>query len=207
MLLAALSFAGHHEATENQIIFTIKADVVENHAAANRQIQAYSTAAPDYIEKYATVIRDKGEVLRKGTNNWTCMAMNSRPFPKNGWKDAHEAMPGCVDSEGLKWMNLAMNSAKPELERDAYIWMLRGDVGEDNTKMDVLHKKDSTLEQWIESGAHLTLMPKDPASVDKFHADLRKGEPYVMMPDSDYVHLMIPLVGYYKYQPNSAPTR
>ena len=39
------------------------------------------------------------------------------------------------------------------------MWMLNGDMGEDNTTAGVFDKKDSTPGQWIESGPHLMLMP------------------------------------------------
>lgn len=177
------------------------------HASAEWQIQAYSSAAPDYIGQYATIMGGNGEVLREGTNGWTCMSANVRPFPATGWKDAHDAMPVCGDAEGFKWMSAAMSGSKPEIKRDAFMWMLHGDVGEDNTKMGVLDIKDSTPGQWIESGPHLMLMPKDPTTLAEFHADFTTGEPYVMMPGTDYAHLMIPLEGYYKYQPESAPKK
>jgi len=44
------------------------------------------------------VIGGKGEVLREGTNGWTCLGLNPRPFPESGWKEAHDAMPGCDDA-------------------------------------------------------------------------------------------------------------
>ena len=80
------------------------------------------------------------------------------------------------------------------------MWMLHGDVGEDNLVPGVLDKKDSTPGQWIESGPHLMLMPKDPKSLENFTSDFNKGEPYVMFPGTEYAHLMIPVEGYYKYQ-------
>ena len=42
-----------------------------NHSATERQIEAYSSAAPAYIGKHATVIGVSGRVLREGTNGWT----------------------------------------------------------------------------------------------------------------------------------------
>ena len=186
--------AGHHEEREAM-----------NHASAEWQVQAYTTAAPDYIGNFASVLGGNGEILREGTNGWTCQSANPRPMPEQGWKDAHDAMPVCGDAEGFKWMAAALNGTKPDIKRDAFLWMLHGDVGEDNTKMGVLQKADSTSGQWIESGPHLMLMPKDPATLQEFHADFSRGEPYVMMPGTDYAHLMIPLTGYYKYQPESKP--
>ena len=44
----------------------------EDHASKDWQIKAYSTAAPSFIGKYATIIGGNGKVIRKGTNDWTC---------------------------------------------------------------------------------------------------------------------------------------
>ena len=190
------AFAGHHEEGEKM-----------SHSSVEWQIKAYTSAAPDYIGDFASVLGGSGKIIREGTNGWTCQSANPRPFPKDGWKDAHDAMPVCGDEEGFKWMAAALNGTKPDIKRDAFLWMLHGDVGEDNTKMGVLKKEDPTPGEWIESGPHLMLMPKDPATLKEFHADFSKGEPYVMMPGTDYAHLMIPLPGYYQYQPESKPSK
>ena len=186
--------AGHHKEHDSM-----------NHASANWQIQAYTSAAPNFIGDFATVIGGDGEILREGTNGWTCQSANPRPFPKGGWSDAHEAMPACFDSEGAKWMSAFMAGEKPDMERDTFMWMLHGDVGEDNTTAGVLNKSDSVPGQWIESGPHLMLMPKDPTSLKNYSDDFTTGAPYVMFPGTEGAHLMIPLEGYYKYQPESQP--
>ena len=177
-----------------------------SHSSPEWQIAAYTSAAPNFIGDDAAVMGGNGEVLREGSNGWTCMSGNPRPFPENGWSTVHEAMPMCGDAEALKWMNAALSGAKPQMDRDSYIWMLQGDVGEDNTKMGVLDKENSVPGQWIESGPHLMLMPKDPSTIENFTDDFSTGEPYVMFPGSDYAHLMIPVTGYYAYQPESSPT-
>ena len=102
--------AGHHEEREAM-----------NHASAEWQIQAYTTAAPDYIGNFASVLGGNGEILREGTNGWTCQSANSRPMPEQGWKDAHDAMPVCGDAEGFKWMAAALNGTKPDIKRDAFL--------------------------------------------------------------------------------------
>ena len=75
-----------------------------SHNSAEWQIKTYSSAAPSYIGDFATVIGGNGEILREGTNGWICQQGNPRPYPKDGWKTAHEAMPACHDEEGMKWM-------------------------------------------------------------------------------------------------------
>ena len=176
-----------------------------SHNSAEWQIKTYSSAAPSYIGDFATVIGGNGEILREGTNGWICQQGNPRPYPKDGWKSAHEAMPACHDEEGMKWMMAYAEGKAPNLSRDTYMWMLHGDVGEDNLVPGVLNESDSTPGQWIESGPHLMLMPKDPDSLKNFTTDFTKGEPYVMFPGTVYAHLMIPVEGYYDYQPSAKP--
>ena len=69
-----------------------------NHSPTEWLIEAYSSAAPAYVGGHATVTGDNGKVLRQGTNDWTFMTLNPRPFPKTGWTDEHDAMPGCADT-------------------------------------------------------------------------------------------------------------
>ena len=52
------------------------------HTSAEWQIWAYSTAAPAYIAANATVFDGPpdmgGNLLREGTNGWTCLPANPR---------------------------------------------------------------------------------------------------------------------------------
>lgn len=174
-----------------------------SHLSAEWQIWAYSTAGPSFIGDNATIMGVDGTVLREGSNGWTCMPGNPRPMsdPENGWASAHEAMPVCADAESFKWMDAYMTNSTPVMERDAFMWMLHGDMGEDNTTPGVMTKADAAdPSQWIESGPHLMLMPKDPESLSAFTTDFTSGAPYVMFADTMWAHLMIPMEDYYKYQ-------
>ena len=169
------------------------------HNNAEWQIWAYSSAAPSFLGDKATILGGDGKTIRVGTNGWTCQAGNPRPYPEKGWKSAHEAMPACFDEVGAKWMEAFMKDEKPNLSRSTFMWMLHGDVGEDNTTPKVMNKADSTPRQWIESGPHLMLIPKEASDLSKYSDDFMHGQPYVMMRDTDYAHIMIPVEGYYKY--------
>ena len=55
------------------------------HTSSEWQIWAYSTAAPSFIGERATVLDQNNDVLRQGSNGWTCMPGNARPMPETGW--------------------------------------------------------------------------------------------------------------------------
>ena len=173
-----------------------------SHTSAEWQIWAYSTAAPSYIAKDATVLNEKMEMLREGTNGWTCLPVNPRGMsdPKNGWKDAHEAMPLCGDAEVFKWISAYLSDEIPDMDYDGYAWMLHGDMGEDNSTPKVMSKDDAKEGHWIESGPHLMRMPKDPSSLDGMTTDFNSGAPYVMFSGTPYAHVMYPIQDYYKHQ-------
>ena len=173
------------------------------HTSNEWQIWAYSTAAPSFIGAEATIVDGANNVLREGTNGWTCLPANPRGManPQSGWNNPHEAMPLCADEEGFKWGGAYLSGETPQLDRDTFIWMLHGDMGEDNTTPLVMNQSDAqNPEEWIVSGPHLMLMPKDRSSLDAFTTDFMSGAPYTMFGGTDYVHLMIPFEDYYRYQ-------
>ena len=172
------------------------------HTSSEWKIWAYSTAAPSFIASDCTVVDVDGAVLREGTNGWTAMAANPRGMAdsENGWKDAHEAMPMVGDAQAMKWATAYMGGKTPEIDHDGWAWMLHGDMGEDNTKHLVFNKEDAAPGQWIESGSHLMLFPKDPAKLEGNSTDFNSGAPYIMFKGTGYDHLMIPVEGYFNYQ-------
>lgn len=173
------------------------------HSSAEWKIWAYASAATKEIGMAATIV-DGTTVLREGTNGWTCLPANPRGEPEGGFESAHQAMPVCTDGIGMKWMAAFMAGEVPQVERGTVAYMLHGDMGEDNTKPGVLNKEEAG-ENWIESGPHLMWMPKTADELDGFPTDFRKGEPYIMFKGSPYAHLMIPVPGYYDYQPSASP--
>ena len=164
------------------------------------EIEAYTTSAPDFIGNFATVISASGEVLREGSNGWTCLPFIA--MPKMGFKTKNEAAPACADQNAMAWANAYLSQTEPNLENDGWIWMLHGDTGVDNFRpYSEGDEKNTDPKDWIYSGAHLMLMPKDPNSLGSQTTDFTTGAPYVMMKGTPYVHLMIPVEGYYDYQP------
>ena len=206
LLIAVTSlFLGCNNAAVNNQVNSLEAESTGEpegpHTSVEWRIWAYSYAAPLFIAENCPVMAMDGTMLRVGTNGWTAMAANPRGMsdPENGWKDAHEAMPMVGDEIALQWGMAFMAGTFPKVDGDGWAWMLHGDMGEDNTKAGVFNKEDSTPGEWIESGPHLMLMPKDPATLENFSTDFMGGAPYVMFAGTDYAHLMIPMEDYYKY--------
>ena len=189
--------------TQTQVEINNDGEPEGPHTSTEWKIWAYSTAAPSFIASGCKVMESDGTVLREGTNGWTAMPGNPRGMsdPENGWKDPHEAMPMVMDAQAMKWAMAFMSGKKPELDHDGWMYMLHGDMGEDNTKQSVFNKEDAAEGHWIESGPHIMLMPKDPSSLKGLTSDFNSGGPYIMFEGTGYDHVMIPLEGYYDYQP------
>ena len=141
--------------------------------------------------------------MREGTNGWTCR--NLVPMPDGGFADAHATAAACSDPNAVAWVEAYIADKTPQLKGDGWIWMKHGDLGVDNFKPYTDGQKDAGHKHYIESGAHMMLMPKDPTSLDGQTTDYTTGAPYVMFKGTKFVHLMIPLDGYYDYQPGAAP--
>ena len=174
-----------------------------SHDSSEWLIWAYTSAAPDFIGDLATVIGADGTVLREGSNGWRCEAF--MPMPEGGFEDAHSAAPACSDANAVAWANAYKAGTVPDMEGDGWMWMIHGDLGVDNFTVGTDGQKDAGHMHFIESGPHMMLMPKDPSSLQGQSTDYTTGAPYVMFEGSPYAHLMIPLVDYYSYQPESSP--
>ena len=216
LIVAANLFACNNiiKETPAQVEINLDGEPEGPHTSTEWKIWAYSTAAPSFIASDCKVIDMDGSVLREGTNGWTAMPGNPRGMsnPENGWKDPHEAMPMVTDAQGMKWAMAYMAGTKPELDHDGWMYMLHGDMGEDNSvgmrmsvnndgKIDIKTKETAAEGQWIVSGPHIMLMPKDPSSLSGLTTDFNSGGPYIMFEGTGYDHVMIPVEGYYKYQP------
>jgi hypothetical protein len=206
LLLFTAILIGCNTAVPAPEVVNINGEPEGPHTSVEWKIWAYSTAAPSFIAANCSVVDVDGTVLREGTNGWTAMAANPRGMadPENGWKDPHEAMPMVGDGPAMQWAMAYMGGKTPEMDTDGWAWMLHGDMGEDNRKHLVIDEegvaKAKADGEWIESGAHLMLLPKDPASLEGQTTNFNTGAPYVMFKGTGYDHLMIPVEGYYDYQ-------
>jgi hypothetical protein len=141
---------------------------------------AYATsAAPASISAEATVIDMEGNVLREGTNEWTCI-----PAP---------GQPMCLDPQWMTWFDAYVNQ-RDHVQVDAVglAYMLQGDPGASN--IDPYAEGPTPDNEWVVTGPHIMLIVPDPAMLEGIPTDPTSGGPYVMWRGHHLAHVMIPVV-------------
>jgi len=141
---------------------------------------ALSAAWPGMAEN-ATVVDWEGNVLREGSNGYTCM-----PTPPM----LDGKAPMCMDSEWMTWADAWLNKKDYTATKLAISYMLGGDEGASNT--DPFAEGPTDDNDWIKEGAHLMILA--PAELlDAFPTDPHNGGPYVMWKGTPHAHLMVPV--------------
>jgi len=138
---------------------------------------AESAGIPE-IAADATILDAEGNVLRQGTNGWTCMAMPGAPM--------------CVDRQWMSWLDAYINQ-RDEVEVTAVgiAYMLRGDEGASN--IDPFAEGPAPGNEWVVTGPHMMLIVPNPALLEGIPTNPSGGGPYVMWRGTPFVHVMIPV--------------
>ena len=140
---------------------------------------AESAGIPE-IAAEATIRDAEGNVLREGTNKWTCIAMPDAPM--------------CVDPQWMAMMSALMSGDKEfEATQVGISYMLRGDAGASNT--DPFATGPTADNEWVVTGPHLMMIYPDPATLTGIPTEPTGGGPYVMWPGTPFAHVMIPVEG------------
>ena len=87
-----------------------------------------------------------------------------------------------------------MNHKEPPANKVGFMYMLRGDgVGASNT--DPYATKEEPGNNWIKTGAHVMIVVSGAKMLDGYPRDAKADptRPYVMWPDTQYEHLMLPV--------------
>jgi hypothetical protein len=136
------------------------------------------SAAPIEISGNATIIDMEGNVLREGTNRWTCIAMHGEPM--------------CLDEPWMSWAESYMNQDENvHVDKVGIAYMLQGDQGTSNIRPYV--EEPTADNDWVVTGPHLMLIVPDPAMLEGIPTDPLSGGPYVMWPGTPFEHVMIPI--------------
>lgn len=141
---------------------------------------ALAAAAPTLAEG-AKVVDWEGNVLKEGSNGYTCM-----PTPPSLTGTA----PMCLDDAWMHWAQAWQNKEPIEVDSVGIAYMLAGDEGASN--VDPYAEGPTDDNEWIKEGPHLMLIAPA-AMLEGFPTDPDSGGPYLMWRGTDYQHLMIPV--------------
>jgi hypothetical protein len=141
---------------------------------------ALSAAWPGMAED-AKVVDWDGNVLKEGSNGYTCM-----PSPPS------VGGPMCMESEWMKWADAWQNKTDFAAEALGISYMLAGDGNGGSSNIDPYAENRTDDNEWIAEGPHLMILaPGD--LLDTFPTDPNNGGPYVMWKGTPYAHLMVPI--------------
>lgn len=150
-------------------------------------IKSAMSAAPPAVAQQATIISaapdGKMQVIRKGTNNFTCMADNpNTPGPD----------PMCMDENALAWATAWLERKEPPAGKVGFMYMLTG--GTDASNTDPYAQKPEPNNNWVETGPHVMVVgAKGMMEGYPRSAKPETSQPYVMWPGTPYEHLMLPV--------------
>ena len=136
---------------------------------------------PAFVTRDATV-RDwpsvrggKYRVLRKGSNEWTCLPA----IP--GY--AHDE-PGCFDRVFLQWIQDSLAGRTPQIDRIGISYMYFG----------AWQSKDGSSQHEFHVGPHVMIVSPHQEDFQRFNRDPSNGMPYVAhLPNRSELYLVMPV--------------
>ncbi len=146
-------------------------------------IKSAMSAAPASVSGAAEIRDWEMNVLREGTNGWTCLPDNADTPGEDPW---------CVSESWLNFLGAYMNKTEPTYEEIGFAYMLMGDTPVSNSDP---YATDATgPEDWVtDLGPHLMMLVPDPKMLEAISTDHLNGGPWIMWPNTPYAHIMIPL--------------
>ncbi len=157
-------------------------DVVRQAAEA----AAAESAAPASLSKHATILNRDGQVVRIGSNGWTCLPDD----PNTAGTDSI-----CMNESWRNFMDALKNKKKPTYTQVGIAYMLQGDRPVSNTDPYATEPKPG--DDWVDQlGAHIMVLLPDADTLKSVPTNPRNGGPWIMWAGTPYAHLMIPIDSY-----------
>lgn len=144
------------------------------------------SAGPASIADEAAIKTHQGEVLREGTNGWTC-------YPD--MPDLAGQNPMCLDQEWVDFMDAYRNKREPNVTQIGTAYMLQG--GSPGSNTDPYAEGPTPDNEWSEEGwgPHLMIIVPDMTMYEDLPTSPDNGGPWVMFANTPYAHIMVPTAG------------
>ena len=145
-------------------------------------------AAPAGVTSKATILdwpSTEGmapEVLRAGTNGWSC-------FPD--LPDTKGNDPQCVDEPWMNWLQAYIAKKTPQITRVGIGYMIAAGGGW-GSNTDPFAMKETPDNHWGLHGPHMMILVPDTKALAGISTDPKNGGPYVMWAGTPYAHIMAP---------------
>lgn len=144
------------------------------------RIQRAMSAALPFVSAEATILELGGEVLRPGTNGWTCVpALGSE-------------VPACLDAVWMRLVDAQVNRKPFSTDSVGISYMLQPEAVRTNNA-DPFDTTEDPGEVWVQEGPHLMFIFPDHRTLDAFPTDPKAGGAYVMWKGTPYAHVMVPI--------------
>ena len=151
--------------------------------AQDNIIKSAMSAGPESISADATILDWEMNVIREGTNEWTCLP--DRP-------DTEGTDPWCITGPWMNFLQAYVTQTEPDYDELGIAYMLMGDAPVSNS--DPYATEPTGPEDWVtDMGAHIMLIVPDHSMLKGLPTDHRNGGPWVMWPETPYAHVMVPV--------------
>lgn len=148
-------------------------------AAEQTPLESALSAGPEDVTNNATVLDADGNVVREGSNGWTCIAET----PGMG--------PMCNDAVWMEALG-ALQAGEPfPTGKFGMSYMLAGEGDAPGvSNIDPAATEPTEDNMWIKDGPHLMIILPDPALYQGMTNDT-SAPVYVMWKDTPFAHLMV----------------
>jgi hypothetical protein len=167
-------------ATKNDMKMTKAQKIANAIAAAPSSVTAKATIL-DWPSKEGAA----PEVLRPGTNGWSCFP----DYPDTAGND-----PMCLDQPWMDFFQAYMEKKTPQLTRVGVGYM-QASGGGWGSNSDPYAMKETSDNHWGHHAPHLMIVVPDVKTLAGISTDPKNGGPYLMWAGTPYAHIMAPTPG------------
>lgn len=150
---------------------------------ADDRIASAMSAGPESISADATIMDWDFNVIREGSNGWTCLPDRPNTEGNDPW---------CINGAWMDFLKAYTKNEKPTYTEIGFAYMLQGDTPVSNA--DPYATEPTGPDDWVtDLGPHLMILNPDLSLLKNISTDHLNGGPWIMWPDTPYAHIMVPL--------------